>query len=99
MAQPEPTTQTTTKPEPTTQTTTSEPTGASKFSGTDRSNYSEAKVVCGAFSPAKLRRDLGLPSDSGAVDIAQAWSEKYRPAFRQAVFEGCLAGLPADLAG
>jgi hypothetical protein len=67
------------------------PTGAAKFSGQDRSNYEQAEVVCGAFPPKKVARDLGLNvnvhTSEGLVRIAEKYAEGYRPNFRQAVFE------------
>lgn len=73
--------------------------GAAKFTGQDRSNYTDAKATCGAFPPAKVASDLGLRGNRGQTadelgDIALKFSKTYSPAFRQAVFEGCLAGLP-----
>jgi hypothetical protein len=73
-------------------------TGAAKFTGQDRRNYDEANAVCGAFPPRKVASDLGLDVDvhtsEGLVRIAEAYAADYGPSFRQAVFEGCLDGLP-----
>lgn len=68
-------------------------TGAAKFTGQHRENYNIAKASCGAFPPAKVARDLGLPASADPVRIAETLAADYRPAFRQAVFEGCLRGL------
>jgi hypothetical protein len=75
-----------------------EPTGAAKFTGQDRRNYEDAKFICSGFPPRKLASDLGLDVDvhtsEGLGRIAEAYAADYRPNFRQAVFEGCLDGLP-----
>lgn len=76
-----------------------EPTGADKFTGQDRENYETAKEVCGAFPPEQSARDLGLRDNRGRtseelVEIAERYAEGLRSSFRQAAFEGCLAGLP-----
>ena len=63
-----------------------------KFTGVHADNYRTAYRVCGAFPPAKIASDLGVPSTDPA-DLAQAYSEGKRPAFRQAPFEGCLDAL------
>jgi hypothetical protein len=85
------------KPKPTTAanpTATVKPTtGRAKFTGVHRGNYDDAKATCSVFSRARVAHDLGLDRSANVVDIAQKFSEGYRPAFRQAVFEGCLAGL------
>jgi len=83
------------KPKPTTaaKPTAKPTTGRAKFTGLDRGNYDDAKTTCSVFSRAKVAHDLGLDRSANVVDIAQKFSEGYRPAFRQAVFEGCLAGL------
>jgi hypothetical protein len=66
--------------------------GAAKFRGVHRDNYENARAVCGAFPRRKVARDLGLDtSEPGA--IAEAYAKGFRPAFRQANFEGCLDGL------
>ena len=75
-----------------------EHTRAVKFSGQDRRNYADAKAVCASFPARKVARDLGLDVDvrtsKGLVRIAEKYAADYRPSFRQAVFEGCLDGLP-----
>lgn len=75
-----------------------EPTGAAKFTGQDRRNYEEAKAICSSSPPSKVASDLGLDVDvhtsEGLGRIAEKYAEDYRPNFRQAVFEGCLDGLP-----
>jgi hypothetical protein len=67
-------------------------TGAAKWTGQNRENYEIAKFACGAFSRKKVARDLGITS-TDPIDLAQKYSEGYRGPFRQAAFEGCLAGL------
>ena len=68
-------------------------TGAAKFNGVDRSNYEDANTVCRVSSVEKVANSVGLSANADVTDIAQAYSEKYRGAFRQAVFEGCLHAL------
>jgi hypothetical protein len=45
-----------------------------------------------------VAKDLGLNVDVGTSEglavIAEKFAAGYRPNFRQAVFEGCLDGLP-----
>ena len=66
---------------------------AGGFSGQDARNYESAKEVCGGFPRSQVAKEVGLDPHADPGDIAQAYSRTYRPAFRQAVFEGCLAGL------
>jgi hypothetical protein len=40
-----------------------------------------------------VAKDLGLKASAGTAEIAKAFSDGYRGTFRQAAFEGCLAGL------
>jgi hypothetical protein len=72
--------------------------GGGGFSGQAAENYDLAKVACGAFPPAKVARDLGLPVDGDtAVElgrIAERYARGYTGSNRQAAFEGCLDGLP-----
>jgi predicted small lipoprotein YifL len=68
---------------------------AEKFHGIDRGNYDDAKSTCSVFSPAKIARDLHVKDRSDIVAIAQAFAHGYRPAHRQAPYEGCLAALKA----
>lgn len=63
-----------------------------KFTGVHAENYRTAHEVCGTFPPAKIASDLGVSSTNPA-DLARAYSEMKRPAFRQAPFEGCLDAL------
>jgi hypothetical protein len=73
-------------------------TGTEKFTGQDRINYEQARTVWRAFPPKQVAQDLGIAVDvgtsEGLVRIAEKYAEGYRPDFRQAVFEGCLDGLP-----
>jgi hypothetical protein len=63
------------------------------FSGALAGTYDTSKDVCGAFSPAKVAKDLGI-SSRNPVDVAQAYAETlYQPEHQQAAFEGCLAGF------
>lgn len=64
------------------------------FTGTDAENYEIAKMSCGAFSQEEVAKDLGMPASADAVEIAEEFASGYQPAYQQAVFEGCLAGLP-----
>jgi hypothetical protein len=67
-------------------------TGAAIFTGAHRDNYIRARAVCGALPRKKVARDLGVRSTNPFV-IADAFARDYRPAFRQAAFEGCVVGL------
>ena len=63
-----------------------------------RQNYKIARAVCSGFPPEKVASDLGISVDvhtsEGLGEIAETYAAEYRPAFRQAAFEGCLDGLP-----
>lgn len=67
--------------------------GAGGWTGVHANNYRNGATVCKVFSQRKLARDLGLGPNAHPVDIAEAFSEAWRPAFRQAPFEGCLKGM------
>jgi hypothetical protein len=75
-----------------TQVETTNPPGHAKFQGQDRDNYDNAKVSCGAFPARQVARELGVRG-TNPVTIATAFANGFREAFRQAAFEGCLAGL------
>jgi hypothetical protein len=62
-----------------------------RFTGTAAENYRNNYVLCGAFRLKNLARQLDVAADP--VAAAQKLARDYRPAFRQAVFEGCLDAL------
>lgn len=66
-----------------------------RFEGVDADNYETAKQTCGTFGLGTAARQLHTSRDP--VAVATALSMKYRPGFRQPVFEGCLAALLAAL--
>jgi hypothetical protein len=63
------------------------------FTGQDASNYETAKTTCSAFPRSQIAKEYGLATDADPSAIARAVSHGYKPAFQQAVFEGCLVGL------
>jgi hypothetical protein len=63
------------------------------FTGQDANNYETAKTTCSAFPRSQIAEEYGLAAGADPSDIARAVSHGYKPAFQQAVFEGCLAGL------
>lgn len=61
-------------------------------------NYELAYTVCGSFPIEETAVEYGAASHEPA-DVATAFAEGYRPAYRQPVFEGCLdalLGKPAE---
>jgi hypothetical protein len=64
--------------------------------------FRQGKIVCRAFPLNVLARENRAPSKR-PPDVARAYSENYilgnRPGDRQAVYEGCLAGIQARLKG
>lgn len=55
-------------------------------------NYDLAYTVCGEFPIEETAAEYGAASQE-PVDVATAFAEGYRPAYRQPVFEGCLDAL------
>jgi hypothetical protein len=64
-----------------------------KFTGVHASNYEDAFAVCGAVGVKEVARQFGTARDP--VSAAEGYASGYRPAFRQAPFEGCLDGFGA----
>jgi hypothetical protein len=69
-------------------TTKKKPTKPPRFTGQDAINYANAFDVCSVFTVKQVAKEYGTTRD--AVSAAEGYAAGYRPAFRQAVFEGCL---------
>jgi hypothetical protein len=64
-----------------------------RFTGVHANNYRVACQVCRLFGPKDIAKDYRIRSSNWAT-IALGFAQAgYRPAFRRAVFEGCLRGF------
>jgi hypothetical protein len=67
--------------------------GAETKSRRRRLIYLDARTLCGRFGVRQVVRRFGV-KPGGAADVARAYSEQnYSLPFRQAGYEGCLAGF------
>lgn len=64
-----------------------------KFRGIHANNYETNCIVCSLHRPKGVAKEYRIRS-SDPVTVAEQYARKaYQPAFRQAVFEGCLRGF------
>ncbi|HEX6229079.1 MAG TPA: hypothetical protein VFZ41_06405 [Solirubrobacterales bacterium] len=64
-----------------------------KFKGDLAVRYKADRWICSAVPPSEAAEGLKLDADSDLETIARAHSETWPEEYRQASYEGCLAGL------
>jgi hypothetical protein len=64
-----------------------------KFDETEAGRYEADRLICSVLSPAEMAEDLELDGDSDPETIARAYSRDWPEEYRQASYEGCLAGI------
>jgi hypothetical protein len=64
-----------------------------KFNEAEAGRYETDRLICSVLSTSEMTDDLELDSDSDPETIARAYSKRWPEEYRQASYEGCLAGI------
>jgi hypothetical protein len=69
------------------------PRAPEKFDEAEAGRYEADRLICSVLSPAEMAEDLEIDGDSDPETIATAYSKSWPEEYRQASYEGCLAGI------
>jgi hypothetical protein len=69
------------------------PQAPEKFDEAEAGRYESDRLICSVLSSEEMTEDLEIDGDSDPEEIARAYSESWPKQYRQASYEGCLAGI------